>query len=111
MALLQVLQDARTLIANRENWTKGENARDHKGMAVETEDPRAVCFCAEGAIRRASGDRLNFEAIDALCAVTRGAKALWRWNDVRGRTHSQVLAAFDRAIELALASTGERTAP
>jgi len=48
----QILLDAAALI--RKGWTKGAYARDATGQWVESIKSTAVCWCAEGAIYRAS---------------------------------------------------------
>ena len=105
----KVLREARRLIAEV-GWTKGEYARDVAGESVWPTNTGAVCFCSVGAIKRArikvGGARDNgfVEAIDVLlAAVGDGSGNVVRWNDSRSDV-SEVLAAFDKAIEIAEAS-------
>ena len=42
---LEVLNRAKQLISNPEDWTKSEFARDKVGKSVATWSADAVCFC------------------------------------------------------------------
>ena len=96
----QILVEARELLSVPERWTKDEYARDPSGEAVMPLSERAVCWCTIGAMYRiagAHGDELR-KAKRALERATQdGAIAVF--NDDPSRTHAEILAAFDRAIE------------
>jgi len=100
-AVVATLTEARRLIAEV-GWTQGVYARDAYQNHELYESPRAVCFCAQGAIKRASG-----YDVDACVAAYRhlthaiGGSYIPGWNDEKARTKEEVVAAFDRAIELA----------
>jgi len=133
MAVL-VLKRARELIACPERWAKGAFARDEKGYnlmhlhenthdAAEkiATDERAVCWCPDGAIRKALAEvrqanrfrPIAWEAVQAharmglwnafaelkpaLNAADR--PTMWDWNDDDEITHDLVLDAFDMAID------------
>jgi hypothetical protein len=92
-ALLRVLEEARGLIAEREDWTQGAYTT-HRGER-----------CAVGALRDAAsllGDAsaglLAFELLREV-ARERGYPGIEVMND-RSR-HASVLSAFDAAIEAA----------
>lgn len=90
---LEVLREARELIADPERWTRGAGARDANGSSVHPRAEEAVRWCAIGAIDRADPSIIS-DALDALHAVTRGE--VETVNDRGG--HKRVLALFDRAI-------------
>lgn len=93
---LEILKEARAIIATPGKWTKGEFARDKEGNKVGICSPDASQFCAVGAINRigrAAGD-VTFARAAFLEAEPAG---VW-FNDHPNTTHADVLAAFDRAI-------------
>jgi hypothetical protein len=95
-----ILRAARRLIEEPERWTKGAAARDSAGKRVESGDTSAQCWCAYGAIGRATGYRVSdWDARMLLSEVVGGCISMW--NDAPWRTHVEVLAAFDAAIALA----------
>ena len=96
------LQAARALIDQPEKWTKGANDRDSKG------DPASLCetvsHCAFGALMEACAIGEEGEIAEYLVrSINRHGDCarggLSNWNDVLGRTHGEVMQAFDRAIE------------
>lgn len=95
---VDVLRDARALVAK--GWTRKAIARTETGEeAASCGDINAVCWCIFGAlyaqpsgVPRQKASRI----IDDVC----GGEMV-SWNDAPGRTQAEVLAAFDRAIELA----------
>lgn len=105
MTPLKALQAARARIAT--SWTTGAFARYPNGYACSSEDPQAVRWCAAGALTLAC----RFEAgawEKARGYLDRVIKPgqLVTYNDTH--SHAEVLAAFDKAIELAKA---KETAP
>lgn len=85
-----------------EGWTKKYLAIDQYGNAVEPTDSDAVCWCAIGAIDASTN---SLHAIDEAehflsQAIDLDPCEIWEWNDEGTRTQEDVLAAFDRAIEL-----------
>ena len=108
-----ILTEARGLLVS--GWSRGAQARDRAGNVVPawSEDARswsllgallaswqrqdedlAVDFVAHAIDARALGD-----ATEAIGEVT-GTAAIERWNDNPARTHHEVLATIDRALEL-----------
>lgn len=108
---LTVLRDARELISDPKRWTKGYEARDRRGDTVWAGDKDAVCWCALGAVARATGrasisgiwSEAATHALDLIAFKTRsvGPAAL---NDRYG--HEAVLAMFDAAIASAEKEAG-----
>lgn len=56
MNVHDTLVAARAVIDTPEKWTTHCLARDAEGSPCPVEDERSVCFCAAGAIRKASGE-------------------------------------------------------
>ena len=102
METVDILKAARALIDTPEKWTRGLNARDAHGQDVRPNSLEAVCFCARGAIIRSAG----FEHIDAYELLQNalpigGNDFVPAYNDNPDTTHADIMALFDRAIELA----------
>lgn len=106
---LDVLKATRELIALPERWTQRALARDEYKAPVGIFSSRAVCFCLEGALIRSEGDNDDADAFYGAENAIKGAKkAIYKvigsgsislFNDAPGRTHSEVLAVLDEAIE------------
>lgn len=107
MSIAEILTKAKELISVPERWTQSTYARDQYGCHINATNPAATCWCSLGAIRRAARDaRLHqmFEDEHAAkhyleCAL--GNRYIAAFNDAPERTHAEVMAMFDRAIELA----------
>lgn len=98
-AVADNLRRARALIES--GWTQKEYARGKSGRGVNELGNAPVCFCALGAIRRVTRREWdNTEEAKALRAAILGRDII-DWNDAPRRTQADVLAAFDKAIELA----------
>ncbi len=123
---LNILRDARALIATPEGWTQGAGARDQNGDPVEVGAAGAICFCPVAAIFRAAGvgaeGAEGADAPEILTAVHMvaleiarvdlardypaheiddmefGVPELVDINDLPDTTHTEILAAFDAAI-------------
>lgn len=110
MTAVDLLKETRRLI-DEIGWTQGAYARDDRGAFADVENPKAVCFCLSGAIRRA---RLNLRSFDldtataaTLFIAEAGAgRSIPAWNDAPSRTKDAVLKTLDKAIELAGARHG-----
>lgn len=98
-----ILRAARELISTPEKWTQEWYSRDESGEWVSLST--ASCFCAVGALARASGldDASDFEdrTLSKFFERAIGASSIVNWNDDKDRTHAEILAGFDRAIALA----------
>jgi hypothetical protein len=99
-----VIRAALRLVENRMTWTRGTLARDRKSREVKPTDPRAVRWCAAGAIRKAapeiarnSGEARNLteDAEARLCHLAQG-RLLQTINDEKGR--KAVVALFKKAL-------------
>lgn len=99
---LQILQEARELISDPGRWTQRAFARNSRGKEVGFSDKDACRFSGLGAVYRTSQDDTQRSLAHSL--LNRACRRIfWVWQDMPKRTHAQVLAAFDRAIELARA--------
>jgi hypothetical protein len=111
---VEILKAARERITDPQRWAKGDFAyapdEETGERGVEAGHPDACKWCASGAIQREDNDEHSL-ALHALCAAIPGTdewsdptdaiEAIARWNDDDSRDHAEVLAAFDRAIQLA----------
>lgn len=106
MAAARTVEDAlvraKGLLAK--GWTKGVAARNAEGEQVATRSPKAVQWCAVGALDRATGThrqawRIYAAAVDILDQAAAPWETIVTLND---RSHSvkPVLRAFDKAIQL-----------
>lgn len=100
----QVLIDARELIANPMHWTQHDFAKDADGKPVAMHTAiggnagGAVCWCSLGALIKVTAGELSPEFVNARFQLRRFMELdIARFNDTR--THAEVLAAFDKAID------------
>jgi len=94
---IAILTNARAFIAK--GWCQGKSALDGDGNPIDATHPQAVRFCIFGAFD-ATGIILEDPVIE-LFKEASGLppdRPLTGWNDEPGRTQSEVLEAFDRAI-------------
>ena len=99
ITLIDVIRKARPLVASPKTWTTGYTAKDSRGNYVTTCDPKAVRYCAVGALTKAAfelvgaGWRAHDLANRAACMVSYDLTSI---NDFKGR--KAVLALFDKAL-------------
>jgi len=112
MTTKEILIAARAKIERPECWTQKAFAKTAKKNKAAPSSPRAACWCILGAVSAVTHDNPNLPAtspitlsLAAAVGVDAYAECVIMWNDERARTHAEVLAAFDRAIEAA--SIGE----
>jgi hypothetical protein len=101
---IQIVQRARSLIADEEHWCRNELARDARGVGVCPLSDSAVKWCGLGAVIAAASEitRGNRAANDLAIRAMRplyGTATLVKVNDLRG--HAAVLALFDEVIAAA----------
>lgn len=107
--VLQTLKDARALIEDPKHWTRFAPARDANGKEVFASGQDAVCWCALGAIAKATAWCALIEPAAAELEETIAANGdlrpagrlstlspLATLNDYG--THAGVLRAFDLTI-------------
>jgi hypothetical protein len=73
MKLKKYLMKARALIADIEDWTQEDHARDADCVVVKPWSPRAICWCADGALAKACGVRSWYRP---TTSYEEGSKAL-----------------------------------
>ncbi len=102
----EVLLAARELVAG--GWSRRLYARGPTGREVDELSDDAVCFCAVGALLRAtSSDAYDpsddfREAKWMLENTVRAQVGIASWNDDPTTTHLDVVQAFERAALLAM---------
>lgn len=102
--VVQILKDARALIADEKNWTQGALARGPSGGVVSYKSSVAVCFCSIGAIERiAKKSTKALQVVEKFYRILPSGDGLADFND--SHTHAEVLALFDRAIARAESET------
>lgn len=104
-----LLTEARAVIADPAQWCQRAPARNHNDTPTDPTSEFAQRWCIMGAIHKVciGGRHSPVVAMRATRAITQSLVPpgpLLRtspatWNDMPERTHEQVLAAFDRAIE------------
>jgi hypothetical protein len=114
----QILSDLRALrglLEAPEHWTQGADARNANGITTFTKDREACSWCLTGAAYRVTmgeGSYLfnnqRFQRLVAALIDTLGTSGdaplvsncllVIKFNDVRGRTHGEVLDLIDRTI-------------
>ena len=101
---LQIVEQARSLIADEQHWCRGRLAEDARGVSVFPTSGSAVRRCGLGAVIAAAYqltrdyDAANELAHNALRPQS-GISTLVHVNDERG--HAAVLALFDEVIAAA----------
>jgi hypothetical protein len=101
---LQIVEQARTLIADESHWCRRHLAQDVSGVAVSPTSASAVKWCGLGAVIAAAYQLTHdFDAAHDLgqkaLRPRYGAATLIHVNDMRG--HAAVLALFDEVIAAA----------
>jgi len=96
----ECLEKARGFIAL--GWTQQEFARKANGKPVLALDPKATCWCIQGALQAALNKTGNYSERFYECSILLANAAdnhalIW-WNDAPYRTQAEVLAVFDQAI-------------
>lgn len=97
MTALEILTQARELLSNKARWTQGVYARNEEGKEVMSVDKDALCWCAIGAIKKAS--KLTWIGNEATNYLFRVRTDPVKVNDVLG--YEATMEMFDDAIELA----------
>ena len=101
---VEQLKAGRARIQEEGCWTQEAFARNERGDPVLPD--KGAAWCALGAVdvvneRQALIDR-HRPMVALLCALQEhdeGWRSVAAWNDAWDRTHAEVLALYDRAIE------------
>ena len=99
-----VLVQTRKTLSDPQSWTRGCLARSERGKPVDCDSALARSFCLLGAIEGADSQKrlpLYYSCDILMLLGFKSTEAMVRWNDKRGRTHAEVLARLDKAIEAA----------
>ena len=104
----EILSKAADIVEAPGAWIQGEYATTHSGTKVASDSPVACRFCAWGAIESAASRRYDL-TVPAGDAEETALETLWNlvggdieaWNDVEGRTQSEVVAALRKAASIA----------
>jgi hypothetical protein len=105
-SVVDVLRAARERISDPEHWTRSAFAKSPSGRPISPWSDGAVCWCARGSVYRECGSVSNAGLVEVfLMRATEEAKPPddaepIAWLNDNG-THDDVLALYDRAIELA----------
>lgn len=109
---------ARELLSEEQKWVQGVLARDENNISVCTSSDTACKFCLLGSLFRVSHENVNNITLDSwpedaqvaaedlldLIVRERGLidiNSMVAFNDAPGRTHAEILALLDEAIERA----------
>ena len=102
----QIVSGVLAIFADDNNWTRGALARTRNGDACSWEDPKAVKYCALGAMIRVATDLVSdydqarFLVIQVtrqiLAASNRSGSVLPHINDVEG--HAAIVSMFKKAL-------------
>ena len=109
MSELQALKAARERISTPDRWTKGAFARSRDGNEVHFTSSSASCWCAMGALG-IEAPSCYAPSLSKSIPKDSGAFTLAQYNDRPATTHEDIMALFDRAIELSQANE-DSTAP
>ena len=109
MTPLEALCGARELLSDPKKWTKGGYALSAAGENCDVLSDAAACWCLTGALARTTGNHMESGSPGSLGGYGILAEAIGKperlvvssWNDEPGRSHTEVLALLDKAIELA----------
>lgn len=93
---LEIMKDARDLIADPSRWTKHAFARDAQRLPCNVRDEEAAMFCSIGALLRAADMDNDLVGRIAHLARLMSPFGLAHFND--RHTHQQVIQLFDQAI-------------
>jgi hypothetical protein len=84
---------------DEQRWCRRTYARGWRGLPVPVQSSAAHRFCAVGALMRA-GRELGLSMEDARNAIEwQTVRPVQDWNDDPERTHGEVIAAFDAAVD------------
>jgi hypothetical protein len=99
----QIIARALEIVSDETKWTRGSMARLADSKPCGCRNPRAVCFCAVGALNRAAGEVLAVNAfhhaVEAerhVLAANRELRDLPTINDLDGR--ETVIEMFKAAL-------------
>jgi len=98
MTHVEKLRAAKSFIDTPDKWTREVSARDKFGQPASDYEEDAVCFCIIGAAMRADA---SLDRHLRKCLPEWAEGSFIDFNDHEETTHADVMALFDRAIEMA----------
>ena len=98
METKEVLQKAKKLILDPENWTQGVSARDKDDKSASPNSKAAISWCALGAIAAVDNSAVSHRGAYRKLLDVSGVGYIGSFND--SHSHEEVLDLFDRAISL-----------
>lgn len=108
--LVDKLKAARTLLATPARWCQRAAALDPTGSAVPSNSPRGVQWCAIGAYGHVTNGECHpdvlYDALDELDPTGTFSGCISDYND--RCSHADVLALYDKAIQLAEAASHDK---
>lgn len=105
MSAVEILRQARELIADKSRWTQKTFARRTGGSGVHSKDNDAICWCAKGAVAKTSSSFEEFcNALDILDGVSldlygNHVVAINDDDTDVDSSHRRVLRVYDEAIK------------
>lgn len=101
MTTLAALREARRRLTPPGAWCQEAFGRNIAGATVSPRDEACVQRCLGGALMAAGVTESDGRAdrLARALGFADGVEGMERWNDEPGRTHTEVLARLDRAIE------------
>lgn len=96
-----ILRAAKRLIDTPDKWCQGTIAKGKSGRPVLRDGGYATSYCMVGAVGKAARAAKFDRPILPDVFTGLGEYHPGIWNDRGGRTHAEVMQAFDRAIALA----------
>jgi hypothetical protein len=84
------------LLSSPDKWIQGHYALDAEGDVIDAQDPDAVCFCLQGAIRRCYNDgKEPYRFTDEYKGVKSRilheiGEPITTWNDAPERTFEDI---------------------
>lgn len=98
---VRTLTEARETISDPVRWTQRAEARDKRERTAKVDAPHATKWSITGAVERQSKEPwFNHKAYSYIYKALEGVMP-FRFNDHYKNKHSDMMAMFDRAIELA----------
>lgn len=106
MDKVEVLSKVRDILSNEGRWIQEADAIDDGGRVVDALDPGACKWCLLGAFKLATKDDLptwepGVLALEGILGISpqNTNETITHWNDDDDRSHAEVMALLNRAIE------------
>lgn len=100
--IISELKKVKKVISDPTKWLQNKFAVNKEGLSVHATDKDAICFCTIGAFRKVSKkQQITLSTYPPLYYFreANGLEHIPTWNDDVDTKHSDVMKAFDKAIE------------